>query len=54
MGAGADLLGLCWTVSGPVEVHLGREWSLFDPRDRWAYETGSAQLAAARERSLRA
>src|SRR5581483_2822112 len=32
--AGADLLGLYWTVSGPVEVHVGREWSLFDWRDR--------------------
>jgi sugar phosphate isomerase/epimerase len=29
-----DLLGLYWTVSGPVEVHAGREWSLFDFRDR--------------------
>jgi sugar phosphate isomerase/epimerase len=33
MGAD-DLLGLYWTVSGPVEVHVGREWSLFDLRDR--------------------
>jgi sugar phosphate isomerase/epimerase len=33
--AGSDeLLGLYWTVSGPVEVHVGREWSLFDLRDR--------------------
>jgi sugar phosphate isomerase/epimerase len=31
---GPDLLGLYWTVSGPVEVHVGREWSLFDLRDR--------------------
>lgn len=23
-----------WTISGPVEVHFGREWSLFDLRDR--------------------
>jgi sugar phosphate isomerase/epimerase len=30
----ADLLGLYWTVSGPVEVHVGREWSLFDLADR--------------------
>ena len=29
-----DLLGLYWTTSGPVEVHGGREWSLFDFRDR--------------------
>ena len=34
MTAGDDLLGLYWTVSGPVEVHVGREWSLFDLRDR--------------------
>ena len=32
--ADADLLGLYWTVSGPVELHVGREWSLFDSRDR--------------------
>jgi sugar phosphate isomerase/epimerase len=31
-----DLLGLYWTVSGPVEVHVGREWSLFDFADRCA------------------
>ena len=31
-----DLLGCYWTVSGPVEVHVGREWSLFDFRDRCA------------------
>jgi sugar phosphate isomerase/epimerase len=34
MGAGNDLVGLYWTLSGPVEVHFGREWSLFDLRDR--------------------
>lgn len=34
MGADAELLGLYWTVSGPVEVHVGREWSLFDLRAR--------------------
>ena len=34
MGAGADLLALYWTGSGPVEVHVGREWSLFDWPDR--------------------
>jgi sugar phosphate isomerase/epimerase len=34
--ANADVLGLYWTVSGPVEVHVGREWSLFDLRDRCA------------------
>lgn len=31
-----ELLGLYWTVSGPVEVHEGREWSQFDFRDRCA------------------
>ena len=31
-----DLLGLYWTVSGPVEVHVGREWSLFSWADRCA------------------
>jgi sugar phosphate isomerase/epimerase len=36
MGDDVDLLGLYWTVSGPVEVHYGREWSLFDFRDRCA------------------
>jgi sugar phosphate isomerase/epimerase len=29
-----ELGGLYWTVSGPVEVHVGREWSTFDWRDR--------------------
>ena len=33
---GVDLLALYWTVSGPVEVHVGREWSLFDWPDRCA------------------
>jgi sugar phosphate isomerase/epimerase len=37
VGAGdVELLGLYWTVSGPVEVHVGREWSLFDWADRCA------------------
>ena len=36
MGAGDDLIALYWTTSGPVEVHFGREWSLFDLRDRCA------------------
>jgi sugar phosphate isomerase/epimerase len=31
-----ELLALYWTVSGPVEVHVGREWSLFDWPDRCA------------------
>ena len=34
MGASPELIGLYWTTSGPVEVHVGREWSLFDLRDR--------------------
>jgi sugar phosphate isomerase/epimerase len=34
MAATAELLGLYWTTSGPVEVHVGREWSLFDLRSR--------------------
>ena len=29
-----EVIGLYWTTSGPVEVHVGREWSLFDLRDR--------------------
>ncbi len=29
-----DLIALYWTTSGPVEVHVGREWSLFDLQDR--------------------
>jgi sugar phosphate isomerase/epimerase len=36
MGANTDLLALYWTTSGPVDVHAGREWSLFDLRDRCA------------------
>ena len=31
-----ELLGLYWTLSGPVEVGTGREWSLFDFGDRCA------------------
>jgi sugar phosphate isomerase/epimerase len=34
MSASDDLIALYWTTSGPVEVHAGREWSLFDLRDR--------------------
>ena len=34
MGAGDHLIALYWTTSGPVEVHVGREWSLFDLRER--------------------
>jgi sugar phosphate isomerase/epimerase len=33
---GVELVGLYWTVSGPVVVHYGREWSLFDWADRCA------------------
>jgi len=36
VGQDVELLGLYWTVSGPVEVHVGREWSLFDGADRCA------------------
>ena len=31
-----ELLALYWTVSGPVEVHVGREWSLFEWHERCA------------------
>jgi sugar phosphate isomerase/epimerase len=31
-----DLLALYWTVCGPAEVHVGREWSTFEWRDRCA------------------
>jgi sugar phosphate isomerase/epimerase len=34
MGAREDLIALYWTTSGPVEVHFGREWSLFSLRER--------------------
>ncbi|HEX3454082.1 MAG TPA: sugar phosphate isomerase/epimerase [Gaiellaceae bacterium] len=34
MNSEQALVALYWTVSGPVEVHGGREWSLFDLRDR--------------------
>jgi sugar phosphate isomerase/epimerase len=32
-----ELMALYWTVSGPVEVHFGREWSTFHWRDRCAH-----------------
>jgi sugar phosphate isomerase/epimerase len=32
-----ELLALYWTISGPADVHVGREWSLFDWRDRCAH-----------------
>ena len=31
-----ELLALYWTVSGPADVHVGREWSLFEWQDRCA------------------
>ena len=31
-----EILGLYWTVSGPVVVHFGREWSYFSWADRCA------------------
>jgi sugar phosphate isomerase/epimerase len=31
-----DLIGLYWTLCGPVEIATGREWSLFDFADRCA------------------
>jgi sugar phosphate isomerase/epimerase len=36
MSTDVELLALYWTVSGPVEVHVGREWSLFSWADRCA------------------
>ncbi len=35
--ADTEMLALYWTVSGPVEFGTGREWSLFDWRDRCAH-----------------
>ncbi|HWE09876.1 MAG TPA: sugar phosphate isomerase/epimerase [Solirubrobacteraceae bacterium] len=35
-----ELIALYWTVSGPVDVHYGREWSTFDWRDRCAHAAG--------------
>jgi sugar phosphate isomerase/epimerase len=32
-----ELLDLYWTTAGPVEVHVGREWSTFAWRDRCAH-----------------
>ena len=29
-----DLVASYWTLAGPVELHTGREWSLFDVVDR--------------------
>jgi len=38
MGEGdeGELLALYWTVAGPADVHVGREWSTFDWGDRCA------------------
>jgi sugar phosphate isomerase/epimerase len=36
MGLDTELAAGYWTVSGPVKVHFGREWSLFDWADRCA------------------
>lgn len=35
--AEVELVGLYWTTSGPVEVHVGREWSYFSWADRCAH-----------------
>jgi sugar phosphate isomerase/epimerase len=32
--AEVDLLASYWTLAGPVELHTGRDWSLFDVVDR--------------------
>jgi sugar phosphate isomerase/epimerase len=37
MSLDEDIVALYWTTSGPVKVHYGREWSLFDLRDRCAH-----------------
>jgi sugar phosphate isomerase/epimerase len=29
-----ELLALYWTIAGPADVHVGREWSTFEWRDR--------------------
>jgi sugar phosphate isomerase/epimerase len=31
-----ELLALYWTIAGPADVHVGREWSTFQWRDRCA------------------
>jgi sugar phosphate isomerase/epimerase len=36
MSQDTEMVALYWTVSGPVMVHFGREWSLFDWPDRCA------------------
>ena len=42
-----ELLDLYWTSAGPVDVHVGREWSTFDWRDRCA-AGGAGRLPRAR------
>jgi sugar phosphate isomerase/epimerase len=32
-----ELMALYWTIAGPVDVHIGREWSTFAWRDRCAH-----------------
>ena len=41
-----ELANAYWTSAGPVEVHFGREWSLYDFADRCAQaaETGFVGL----------
>lgn len=36
MDTDVELLGSYWATCGPVEIHTGREWSLFSWRDRCA------------------
>src|ERR1700753_726684 len=31
-----ELLALYWTIAGPADVHVGREWSTFEWADRCA------------------
>ncbi len=38
--ADIPLMALYWTVAGPVEIHGGREWSLFSWRERCAQVAG--------------
>jgi sugar phosphate isomerase/epimerase len=32
-----ELMALYWTIAGPADVHIGREWSTFAWRDRCAH-----------------
>ena len=41
-----ELVALYWTVSGPVEVHVGREWSLFSGATAARRPRGSASGAS--------